>query len=66
MTSEHTLFVANDNDYVTFSGGVENPNRFFVFSFTDGDLPGYVAQPVKPRPFLDCSIDTLAEGCLQP
>jgi hypothetical protein len=23
---------------------VSNPNRFFVFAFTDADLPGYVPQ----------------------
>ena len=33
---EHTLFVANDNDFVT---NVAGPNRFFVFAFTDNDVP---------------------------
>lgn len=37
----HTLFVANDNDFVPATAG---PNQFFVFSFSNSDLPGYVAQ----------------------
>jgi hypothetical protein len=40
----HTLYVANDNDFVPDSAG---PNQFFVFSFADGDLPGYVAQALN-------------------
>ena len=36
---EHTLFVANDNDFVA---DVAGPNQFFVFAFTDSDLPGFV------------------------
>ena len=36
----HTLFVANDNDFVATAG----PNQFYVFGFQDADLPGYVAQ----------------------
>jgi hypothetical protein len=38
---EHTLFVANDNDFVA---NVAGPNQFFVFGFTDSDLPGFVQQ----------------------
>jgi hypothetical protein len=45
---QHTLFVANDNDFLgTLSppiGNGENPNQFFVFTFTDVDLPSFVAQ----------------------
>ncbi len=37
----HTLYVANDNDFVPATSG---PNQFFVFGFTDSDLPGYLAQ----------------------
>ena len=37
----HTLYVANDNDFVPATSG---PNQFFVFGFSDGDLPGYLAQ----------------------
>jgi hypothetical protein len=35
---EHTLWVANDNDFVP---GESGPNQFFVFGFTNADLPGY-------------------------
>ncbi|HLH36636.1 MAG TPA: esterase-like activity of phytase family protein [Alloacidobacterium sp.] len=44
----HTLWVANDNDFLQdFSGPNTNPNQFFVFGFTDADLNGsvYVPQP---------------------
>jgi hypothetical protein len=44
---EHTLFVANDNDFVADMAG---PNRLFVFGFTDGDLPGFVQQQFVPEP----------------
>lgn len=33
--TKHTLYVANDNDFVS---GVAGDNKFFVFSFTDADL----------------------------
>ncbi|WP_133498660.1 esterase-like activity of phytase family protein [Cognatilysobacter terrigena] len=45
----HTLFIANDNDFlpsVTDAGhpsGAANPNMFYVFAFDGTDLPGYVA-----------------------
>jgi hypothetical protein len=44
-TTVHTLWVANDNDFlqtVADSDGnmVPNDNQFFVFSFTDSDLDG--------------------------
>jgi hypothetical protein len=54
--TQHTLFVANDNDFLATiadphklpgdktRGMVANPNRFFVFAFGDEDLPGYVPQ----------------------
>ena len=47
---KHTLYVANDNDFlatVTDSNhpsGIANPNQFFVFSIDAADLPDYVAQ----------------------
>lgn len=50
----HTLFIANDNDFlatVTDSGhpqGAENPNQFFVFAFDEGDLPGLVLPRIAP------------------
>jgi hypothetical protein len=37
----HTLYIANDNDFLP---GTSGPNQFYVFGFQDGDLPGYVAQ----------------------
>ena len=54
----HTLFIANDNDFLATiadplkqpgdpsRGLVVNPNLFFVFSFDDGDLPGFLPQPI--------------------
>ena len=35
----HTLWVANDNDFLPLPGD-SGPNQFFVFGFTDGDLGG--------------------------
>ena len=49
----HTLYIANDND---FDAGGDNPNKFFVFAFSDDDLPGYVPQKVASRPFLECGL----------
>jgi hypothetical protein len=52
-TTIHTLWVANDNDFLsttTDAAGntIPNPNQFFVFGFTDADLGGskYVPQQV--------------------
>jgi len=50
----HTFWVANDNDFLQdFSGPGTNPNQFFVFGFTDGDLGGseYVPQGQRRGPF---------------
>jgi Esterase-like activity of phytase len=53
----HTVFVANDNDYVAtvtdsnHPSGIDNPNRWFVFAFGDSDLPGYTPQKIDE---LDC------------
>jgi hypothetical protein len=48
-TTKHTLFIGNDNDFLgTLTppvGNGDNPNQWFVFSFTDADLPGLVPQP---------------------
>ena len=48
-STRHTLFVGNDNDFLgTLAppvGTGDNPNQFFVFAFTDADLPGFVPQP---------------------
>jgi hypothetical protein len=37
----HTLFIANDNDFEVEESGT---NMFYVFAFTDADLPNYVPQ----------------------
>ena len=43
----HTLWVANDNDFVQDYNGVmnSNPNQFYVFGFTSADLGGSVYLP---------------------
>jgi hypothetical protein len=47
-TTYHTLWVANDNDFLQDYNDQQNsnPNQFFVFGFTDDDLGGskYVPQ----------------------
>jgi hypothetical protein len=64
--TKHTLYVANDNDFLATiadplksptdptRGMVPNPNQFYVFAFSDSDLPGYVPQPIAPRALLEC------------
>src|SRR5262249_31815654 len=52
--TKHTLWIANDNDFVTSTpdkNGVvtDNPNQFFVFAFGDTDLPGFVPQRIAPH-----------------
>lgn len=48
----HTLFIANDNDFlptITDSNhptGIANPNRFYVFAFGKAELPGYKPQQI--------------------
>ena len=50
--TKHTLYVSNDNDYIAtvtdsnHPSGIDNPNQFFVFAFTDTDLPGLVPQQI--------------------
>lgn len=47
---KHTVFVANDNDFIgtvtdsNHPSGIDNPNQFFVFAFDTSDLPTYVPQ----------------------
>jgi hypothetical protein len=47
----HTLFVANDNDFVE---GVAGPNAFYAFAFTDADLASmdlsFTRQQIVPEP----------------
>ncbi|MDM0071168.1 esterase-like activity of phytase family protein [Variovorax sp. J31P207] len=57
--TKHTLFVANDNDFLATIADplklpsdatrtmVPNPNQFYVFSFDDHDLPRYVPQRIN-------------------
>jgi hypothetical protein len=52
-TRLHTLWISNDNDYLFQTADVPpvpNPNEFYVFGFTDEDLPGYVP-PTNGLPF---------------
>jgi hypothetical protein len=44
----HTLWIANDNDFLQdYSGPNTNPNQFFVLGFTDADLNGSTYVPQK-------------------
>ncbi len=53
-TALHTLWIANDNDFLqtvpdATGNQIPNPNQFFVFSFSDADLGGskFVPQEFK-------------------
>jgi hypothetical protein len=55
-TTLHTLWVANDNDFLTevpddTGTVIPNPNQFFVFGFTDADLSGSTLVPQQFRSF---------------
>jgi hypothetical protein len=53
--SKHTLFVANDNDFVghlvdsRHPNGIDNPNQFFVFAIDAADLPTFEPQALANR-----------------
>jgi hypothetical protein len=52
----HTLWVANDNDFLIQvpdknNNLLPNPNQFFVFGFTDADLAGSKLVPQQFRSF---------------
>ncbi len=50
---KHTLYIANDNDFLaTTAGGKSNPNQWFVFAFDDSDLGGstFVNQQIAAVP----------------
>jgi hypothetical protein len=52
-TRIHTLWISNDNDFLLQTADVPpvpSPNQFFVFGFTDEDLPGY-EPPTHGLPF---------------
>ena len=56
-TRLHTLWVANDNDFLTTvaddnGNNVPNPNQFFVFGFADTDLEGSTFLPQQFHEFL--------------
>jgi hypothetical protein len=38
---QHTLYISNDNDFTPDTSG---PDKFYVFGFSDSDLPGFAAQ----------------------
>jgi hypothetical protein len=44
---EHTLWIANDNDFTPDASG---PNKFFVIGLSDSDLPGLVQEQVAAIP----------------
>ncbi|MBV9906487.1 MAG: PEP-CTERM sorting domain-containing protein, partial [Hyphomicrobiales bacterium] len=51
---EHTLFVSNDNDFlseVPLADGslTPNPNQFYVFGFTDADLAKFGVNEFDPN-----------------
>lgn len=50
-TLYHTLYISNDNDFVS---GIAGDNKFYVFGFTDSDLNAaslaYVAQDIRAVP----------------
>ena len=46
--TKHTLFIVNDNDFLPTVGGINNPNKFFVFTIDATDLPNFVPQTIAP------------------
>jgi len=50
--TKHTLFIANDNDFIgtvtdtNHPNGIANPNQFFVFAFDDAELPRLLKQHI--------------------
>jgi hypothetical protein len=56
---KHTLFVANDNDFLPIVADpfkaptdstrsyITNPNQLYVFTFSDSELNGYIPQPIQ-------------------
>ena len=47
-TMKHTLFIANDNDFLPIFDGQPNPNRFYVFAFDAGDLQAAFGDEAPP------------------
>jgi hypothetical protein len=49
-TPTHTLWLANDNDFLQdLNGAGTNPNQFFVFGFTDAELAGSLYVPQQAQ-----------------
>src|SRR5262245_30281699 len=54
---KHTLFIANDNDFLPTFNDKPNPNQFYVFAFDDQDLqtafgdPGHANLSLEPQIF---------------
>lgn len=49
----HTLYIGNDNDFLAAApGGLDNPNQWFGFTFSDADLAGsdFVPQAISAVP----------------
>lgn len=44
---QHTLWVSNDNDFVS---GVAGDNKFYVFAFASSEAPAFAAQELPPVP----------------
>jgi hypothetical protein len=55
--TKHTLFIANDNDFLAtitdtdHPAGIANPNKFYVFAIDSSDLPNFVPQTIAPFGF---------------
>ena len=68
--TKHTLFVANDNDFLGTVGGKPNPSQYFVFAFDDGDLPagsrGFEAQRFLKRDCDGSPWKSFGDGCDDP
>ncbi|HEY8100214.1 MAG TPA: esterase-like activity of phytase family protein [Burkholderiaceae bacterium] len=51
--TKHTLYVSNDNDFIGtivdtgHPGGIDNPNKFFVFAIDSADLQTYERQQIR-------------------
>jgi hypothetical protein len=70
--TKHTIYVANDNDFLTAvadplvkactninscsRGMVPYPNQWYVFAFDSSDLPDYVPQQIQPQESLECGL----------
>lgn len=57
----HTLWIANDNDFVP---GIAGGNQFYAFAFGDGDLPGFTQQGLAAVPSPASGLLVLLGGCL--